>query len=121
MTDLLTAVASFLSEAGLPVYLAGQVPDGAVFPYAAYSLTAAPFGQPAALEVTGWHRGEHANRDAVGFLDRIGSLVPECGAVLSLPRGRVLLHRGAAFRTVVTDKDAIGGRAVLEVRCYLVP
>ena len=121
MTDLLTAVTAFLSRLGLPVYLADQVPDGAGFPYVAYRLTDAPFGQPATLEVTGWHRGEHANALAAGFLDRVAELVPDSGAILTLPRGRVTLHPGAGFRSVVADRDALGGRAVIEVRCYLVP
>lgn len=119
MTELMSAVTAFLAQTGLPVYLQDQVPDGADFPYAAYSVTDAPFGQPGALAVTGWYRGERANRQAAGFLDRMASLVPEGGVMLSLPHGKALLHRGEPFRSVATDGDAVGGKAVLEVRCYL--
>ena len=119
MTDQLTALAAFLSQTGLPAYLTGQVPDGATFPYLVFRVTDAPFGQPTALEVTGWYRGESANRHAVAFLDRMASLVSESGTLLTLPHGKALLHRSAEFRTLVTDADAIGGHALLEARWYV--
>lgn len=119
MTEILKSLTAFLRRAGLPVYQAGQVPDGAAFPYAVYALTAAPFGQEGLCEVTGWHRGGNANADCAAFLDRMAALVPESGALLTVPGGRVALYRGAAFQALVTDGDALGGRARLDARIYM--
>lgn len=119
MTDLLKALTAFFQQGGVPVYLTEQVPDGAAFPYAAYSYAAAPLGQAGACEVTGWYRGEEANAEAAAFLDRMAALLPEEGRRLALPDGRLTLYPRAPFLTLVTDGDAIGGRVSLDVLRYL--
>lgn len=119
MTDTMRALRAFLTQTGLPVYLEGQIPDGAAFPYAAYSLTAGGFGEPVPARVTGWYRGPGANGEAAAFLDRLTALIPGGGARLTLPSGLMTLHLNE--RSAVTDGDAVGGRALLEARLYALP
>ena len=116
MTNVYRTITDFLARTDLPVYLVGQIPDGAAFPYAAYSLTAAPFGESGVCEVTGWFRGGDANARCAGFLDRMAALLPEGGVLLTLPGGRLALWRRKAAQ--VLDGDAIGGRITIETRLY---
>ena len=116
MTITYQTITNFLSQTGLPVYLEGQVPDGATYPYVVYSLTLAPFGQSGACEVTGWFRGGDANARCAAFLDRLMALLPESGLLLSLPRARLVLYPTGV--STVRDKDAIGGQMTIETRLY---
>lgn len=116
MTDVYQSITGWLSQTGLPVYLKGQVPDGAAFPYAVYGLTAAPFGQAGSCEVTGWFRGGDANARCAGFLDRMSALLPEGGVLLTLPRGRLALYPTGV--STLRDGDAIGGRTTIDMRLY---
>ena len=116
MTVTYQTITNFLSRTGLPVYLLGQVPDGAAYPYMVYSLTTAPFGRSGSCEVTGWFRGGDANALSAAFLDRLTALLPESGVLLALPQARLALY--PAEVSTVRDKDAIGGRMTLEARSY---
>lgn len=116
MTVTYQTIMNFLSRTGLPVYLAGQVPDGALYPYMVYGVTLAPFGQSGSCEVTGWFRGGDANAQSVAFLDRLHTLLPESGVLLTLPGGRLALYPTKV--STVHDKDAIGGQMTIETRLY---
>lgn len=116
MTELLQALTAYLARAGLPVWQAGQIPDPAPFPYAAFTLTAAPFGEPGTLEITGWHLGPGANAASAAYLDALSTLIPPSGALLPCPGGLALLHPSSA--SIITDGPAIGGRARLDLRLY---
>ncbi|MBE5804931.1 MAG: hypothetical protein E7316_10530 [Clostridiales bacterium] len=116
------SVVAFLRETGLPVYISGQVPAGASFPFITLTTAYAPFAQSAGLTVTAWFREEHAHTRCVEMMDQLCSLIPEEGVLLRYHGGVAVLRRAAgSFVTLVndeTDRQVIGGRMRLNVHLY---
>ena len=116
------SVVAFLRETGLPVYLSGQVPTGAGFPFITLTTAYAPFTQSAGITVTAWFRGENAHTRCVEMMDRLCAAIPQEGTLLRYHGGMAVLHRAAgSFVTLVTDETdrrIIGGRMRLNVHLY---
>ena len=116
------SVVDLLRQTGLPVYAAGQVPDGAAFPYIILSCAYAPFAQTAAVTATAWFREPQAHARCVALMDTLCGMIPPQGVLLRFRGGMAVLHRAAeGFVTLTadeTDPTAIGGRMRLQVRLY---
>lgn len=116
------SVVSFLKQTGLPVYMTGQVPGGAKFPYITLTCAYAPFAQTAALTATAWFCEEHAHARCLDLMDALCSAVPESGALLHYRGGMAVMHRASGdFITLVGDEQdrrIIGGRMRLTVNLY---
>ena len=116
------SVVSFLKETGLPVYITGQVPSGASFPFITLTTAYAPFAQSAGITVTAWFRGEHAHTRCLEMMDTLCAAIPEPGTLLRYRGGMAMLRRAAgSFITLVgdeNDRSIIGGRMRLNVHLY---
>lgn len=116
------SVVSFLKETGLPVYITGQVPKGASFPYITLTTAYAPFAQSAGLTVTAWFCEDHAHTRCVELMDELCAAIPESGAMLRYHGGMAVLRRAAgSFITLVGDENdrrILGGRMRLNVHLY---
>lgn len=116
------SVVSFLKEMGLPVYITGQVPSGASFPFITLTTAYAPFAQSAGITVTAWFRGEHAHTRCLETMDTLCAAIPEPGTLLRYRGGMAMLRRAAgSFITLVgdeNDRSIIGGRMRLNVHLY---
>jgi len=116
------SVVAYLRQTGLPVYLSGQVPTGAGFPFITLSCAYAPFAQSAGLTVTAWFRGENAHTRCVEMMDQLCAAIPEEGTLLHFHGGMAVLRRAAgSFVTLVTDETdrrIIGARMRLNVHLY---
>lgn len=118
MSETLRNFRNFFVKIQPNIYLEGQVPNGAEFPYATFTCCEGRFGEPVAAHVTGWYRSGSANANAAAFLNAIAALVPESGVWLESPASKLLIHRATDFLTIVRDGDAIGGQARMEIRSY---
>ena len=116
------SVADLLRQTGLPVYAAGQVPCGAVFPYITLSCAYAPFAQTASVIATAWFREPQAHARCVALMDALCGMIPASGVLLRFRGGMAMLHRAADnFITLAadeTDPGTVGGRMRLTVRLY---
>ena len=116
------SVVAFLKETGLPVYITGQVPSGASFPFITLTTAYAPFAQSAGLTVTAWFRGEYAHTRCLETMDTLCAAIPEQGTLLRYHGGMAVLRRAAgSFITLVgdeNDRSIIGGRMRLNVHLY---
>lgn len=118
MTAYLKALMALFSQAGLPVYLADQVPQGVDFPCAVCECELPVFAGNAVLTLTGWFLSEHSAADCAAFLDRMAELLPESGLRLETGLGPCVLYRRNPFISL-TEKDGVtGGQVHLTVRCY---
>lgn len=116
------SLVAFLKETGLPVYLAGQVPKGAAFPYITLTAAYAPFAQAAAVTVTAWFCEANAHTRCIELLDALCTAIPEGGTLLHYHGGMAVIRRaGGSFATLVNDehiRDACGGRMRLNIHLY---
>lgn len=111
---------AFLKETGLPVYVAGQVPKGAAFPYITITCSYAPFAQSAAVTLTAWFFGDHAG--CMQLMDQLFAAIPPQGVLLHYRGGMAMLHpmSGSAVTLVSDESDSrlVGGRMHLNVHLY---
>ena len=116
------SVVAFLKETGLPVYLSGQVPAGAAFPYITLTTAYAPFAQSAGLTVTAWFREDRAHTRCIELLDQLCAAIPEEGTLLRYHGGMALLRRAAGSFITLTgdeqDRRVLGGKMRLNVHLY---
>lgn len=119
MTAYKQALHSFLSQAGLPVYLKGQVPVTTPLPCAVCDLSAAPFGEAAKVTLTGWFDSAQPALDAAAFLDRAAALIPASGVKLAFEGGLALVSRDTPFLRPLAEEGLTGAQVLLSVRCYL--
>ena len=119
MTDLYQALWQLLRRTGQPVYLAGQVPDGAPFPYLTMLVRGSGALEPGTLEVTAWHRGPDANAQALRGLDALVALLESRGTAVRFTGGLATLFPADPFFELVGDADAVGARARFTLRCIV--
>lgn len=97
-----SAIYSFLSGFGIPVYAATSVPDDAGHPYMTYVLATSSFGSdPVDIEVDLWYRGDteaEANAKAV----ELSKALPK---VIACDGGGIVLQRGSTFCQSMSDPD----------------
>lgn len=124
MHDLQQALAAFWGQFA-PAYLAGQVPDGARFPYITFDAVRPDALGAAPLAAILWCRrgsGVDAQAQRAQILDRIAAAIPVEGNRLAVGNGFVLLERnGSQFQSIYNDPEdrgVIGGRTAYILRYF---
>lgn len=122
MTGFQQSIMALLGQLGLPVYLSGQLPGSAPFPYITCTMGSAAFGGPVPITATVWFLGRKGNAQRTEACDRIRALIPEEGVKLRFDGGMAVVHRGSSdFISLVTDATeprSLGARIRLTVKLY---
>ena len=130
MTGVNRALYAFWAGFGLPAFLPGNVPDGAVLPWLTFEVVQGSGMSAAVLTATAWYK--HAPQSdpitdgqtpRAALLDAVAQAIPAAGLRLDVPgEGFLLLDRNdGAWQTYVVDDDdptIIGGRVSYIVRFY---
>lgn len=95
MTNLNSAMATFWRSFNLPVYLSGNVPDGAAFPYITFEcVQGAPFGSTY-ITANAWFKtvnGASINAQRATLADSIRTAIPPQGVTLTGDNGFVIIY-----------------------------
>lgn len=124
MTGLHKALTSWLSALSLPVYPAGQVPEGSPLPYLTCTLRQPDFGCGGALTLSGYFRDTSAVSAAAAraaFLDGAQALIPAGGALIRYAGGVATLVRDGDFLSCAVspaDPELLVGTVRATLRCY---
>lgn len=122
MTRIYQALEAYLSMSGLPVYLAGSVPESAALPYMTVQFVRSAIFQTAYVTCLSWFGGADANAARFAHMDALETLLPERGKTLRLDGcGYIMLDRGADFLSIYddeTDKTIKGARMALTMRVF---
>lgn len=97
------AVYRMLEEAGVPVYAATSVPDGAEFPYATVEMSVGTFWDgEVPLPVSLWYRGDSESAPNAKARE-VSALVGSGGRVLPCDGGAVWVKRGTPWSQSMGD------------------
>nr|MBR4280286.1 hypothetical protein [Clostridia bacterium] len=92
LTDILPVLCGYLSQLGLPFYLADCVPKGARLPYLTADIQA-PLrpGTEGSLTLTCWYAGERSNTQRLSHAGQLEEIIPARGRRLATGSGAVIL------------------------------
>ena len=122
MSSFHKSLFAHLSQLGLPVYLDGQIPGSAPFPYICCTLGSASFGGIVPITATAWFLGRNGSIQRAALCDRMQELIPDSGVQLSFDGGSAVVYRGSSeFISLITDATeprSLGARIRLTVKLY---
>lgn len=119
LTSLYQALVSHLAALEVPVYDADCIPQGQTFPYV--TMHAEPGGrpdQPGQLTLTAWCCGESAHADRLLLGDRLLTLLPGQGTVVSFSGGKATLRMTGSHAVPLRSGEALGIQLTWELRCF---
>ena len=92
LTDIFPVLCGYLSQLGLPFYLADCVPKGALLPYLTADIQA-PLrpGTEGVLTLTCWYTGEKSNTLRLSQAGQMEEIIPGRGLRLATDSGAVIL------------------------------
>lgn len=129
MRALHEALMEFWGGFGVPVFVAGHVPDGQAFPYITIEIVQGDAFSSTVLTAFNWHKydpaAEHVGltmASRADLMDEIARAIPAQGTRLPVAGGFCVLSRNEAdFQTYYDDPEdetVLGGRTSYEIRFY---
>ena len=117
MHPLLRALTEYLSDSGLPLYLADCVPQGQPFPYLTADATLPCTGEKRGrITLTLWCAGSGANAVRLVLHDSLMQYFPRRGLCLSTDAGLAVLRPGSV--RFVQQDAALGLETALDVHFF---
>lgn len=121
MSGFQQALIALFSKLGIPVYLSGQIPGSAPFPYLCCTMSSTGFCGTIPITATAWFLGRSGTLQRAEVCDQLQVLIPDTGVKLTFTGGTAVLHRAVDFISLITDDTeprSLGVRFRLSVKLY---